>query len=73
MKATILPIITVLAIGGVTVAVLVSCHTDDEAPSTRTQQAHPEQPQREKYIPPEWVTNERGQRCIKQGTTITCG
>ena len=32
-----------------------------------------EQPQREKYVAPTWVTNERGQRCIKQGTTITCG
>jgi len=32
-----------------------------------------EQPQREKYIAPEWVVNERGQRCIKQGTVITCG
>lgn len=32
-----------------------------------------EQPKPEKYQPPEWVTNERGQRCIKQGSTITCG
>jgi len=31
------------------------------------------QPQREKYIAPEWVTNERGQRCIKQGDIVTCG
>ena len=31
------------------------------------------QPQREKYVAPEWVTNERGQRCIKQGTVVTCG
>lgn len=28
---------------------------------------------REKYVPPEWVVNERGQRCIKQGETITSG
>jgi hypothetical protein len=32
-----------------------------------------EQPQREKYVAPEWVVNERGQRCIKQGSTVTCG
>jgi hypothetical protein len=32
-----------------------------------------EQPQREKYIAPEWVVNERGQRCIKQGDIVTCG
>ena len=32
-----------------------------------------EQPQREKYVAPEWVTNERGQRCIKQGDIVTCG
>ena len=32
-----------------------------------------EQPQREKYVAPEWVVNERGQRCIKQGTVVTCG
>lgn len=31
------------------------------------------QPQRERYVPPEWVVNERGQRCIKQGDVITCG
>jgi hypothetical protein len=31
------------------------------------------QPQREKYIAPVWVTNERGQLCIRQGTTVTCG
>ena len=32
-----------------------------------------QQPQREKYVPPEWVVNERGQKCIKQGSTVTCG
>jgi hypothetical protein len=69
MKATILPITAVVAIGAVIVVLLASCQQDD-APGTVTQQ---EQPQREKYQPPEWVTNERGQRCIKQGTTITCG
>ena len=31
------------------------------------------QPQREKYVAPEWVVNERGQRCIKQGDIVTCG
>ena len=41
---------------------------DSDARVTITQQ-----PQREKYQPPEWVTNERGQLCIKQGTTVTCG
>jgi hypothetical protein len=28
---------------------------------------------RERHVPPEWVVNERGQRCIKQGDVITCG
>jgi hypothetical protein len=28
---------------------------------------------REKYVPPEWVINGDGQRCIKQGDVITCG
>lgn len=36
-----------------------------------------QQPQREPYIAPQWVVNERGQRCIKQttdsGDVITCG
>ena len=30
-------------------------------------------PQREPYVAPVWVTNDRGQRCIQQGTTVTCG
>ena len=30
-------------------------------------------PQREPYRAPVWVTNDRGQRCIQQGTTVTCG
>ena len=28
---------------------------------------------REPYVAPVWVTNERGQRCIQQGETVTCG
>lgn len=32
-----------------------------------------QQPHREPYVAPQWVVNERGQRCIKQGNTITCG
>lgn len=32
-----------------------------------------QQPQREPYVAPVWVTNERGQRCIQQGDTVTCG
>jgi hypothetical protein len=42
--------------------------SDGRVPDPMTQQ-----PQREKYVPPEWVVNERGQRCIKQGDVITCG
>jgi len=30
-------------------------------------------PQREPYRAPVWVTNEQGQRCIQQATTVTCG
>ena len=30
-------------------------------------------PQREPYRAPVWVTNDRGQRCIQQGITVTCG
>jgi hypothetical protein len=58
-------IVVIVAIG--TVMVIVTTQ-DSGATVTITQQ-----PQREKYVAPEWVTNERGQRCIKQGTTVTCG
>jgi hypothetical protein len=30
-------------------------------------------PQREPYVAPVWVTNEQGQRCIKQSDVVTCG
>ena len=33
----------------------------------------PTGPQRERYVAPVWVTNELGQRCIQQATTVTCG
>jgi len=40
---------------------------------TVTSNAIQQQPQREQYVAPEWVINDKGQRCIKQGTTVTCG
>ena len=60
-------IIMILVVAAVTIMVVVTT-ADSGATVTITQQ-----PQREKYVAPEWVVNERGQRCIKQGTVITCG
>lgn len=63
--------IVVVVVGTILVVVL----TAEPRASVSVQPLPPttQQPQREKYVPPEWVTNERGQRCIRQGTTITCG
>jgi len=44
-----------------------------QEPGQRPVNTVQEQPGREPYVPPTWVTNERGQRCIKQGDTVTCG
>ena len=62
--------IVVVVVGTILVVIL----TAEPRASVSVQPASvTQQPQREKYVPPEWVTNERGQRCIKQGTTVTCG
>ena len=63
-------IVTIVALG--TVAIIIITREPTERVQVNAIQPY-QQPQREKYQPPEWVTNERGQRCIKQGTTITCG
>ena len=60
-------ILMILVVAAVTIMVVVTT-ADSGATVTITQQ-----PQREKYVAPEWVVNERGQRCIKQGTVVTCG
>ena len=65
-QVTITSILTVFSV--LVIAVILA---DQPEPSVSVIQQV--QPQREKYIAPEWVTNERGQRCIKQGTVITCG
>jgi hypothetical protein len=65
-QVTITSILTVFSV--LVIAVILA---DTPEPSVSVvQQGHP---QREKYVAPEWVTNERGQRCIKQGDIVTCG
>ena len=61
-------IIVITLVATATLLAIVYATADE--PVGVTEQA---QPTREVYKAPEWVTNERGQRCIKQGTTITCG
>lgn len=61
-------LVAIVAIGTALTIILTS-----EPRTTASVNTQQEQPPREKYIAPEWVINERGQRCIKQGTTITCG
>jgi hypothetical protein len=60
---------TILTVFSVVVIAVILADPPEPSVSVTIQ----EQPQREKYIAPEWVTNERGQRCIKQGTVVTCG
>lgn len=68
MKQAIQIILVIIAAIG-TVALIII--TDIQTRGAVTiQQA---QPQRQQYQAPEWVTNERGQRCIKQGDIVTCG
>jgi hypothetical protein len=65
-QVTITSILTVFSV--LVIAVILA---DQPEPSvTVTIQ---EQPQRERYQAPEWVVNERGQRCIRQGDIVTCG
>jgi len=65
-QVTIITILTVFSV--VVIAVILA-----DTPEPSVSVIHQGQPQREKYVPPEWVINERGQRCIKQGTVVTCG
>jgi len=65
-QVTITSILIVFSV--VVIAVILADHPE---PSVSVIQQG--QPQRERYVAPEWVVNERGQRCIKQGTVITCG
>ena len=65
-QVTITSILTVFSV--LVIAVILA---DTPEPSVSVIQQG--QPQREKYVAPEWVTNERGQRCIKQGDIVTCG
>jgi len=65
-QITITSILTVFSV--LVIAVILA-----DQPQSSVSVTIQEQPQREKYIAPEWVVNERGQRCIKQGTVITCG
>jgi len=68
-QVTITSILTVFSV--VVIAVILA---DQPEPSVSViDNSSNGQPQREKYVAPEWVVNERGQRCIKQGTVITCG
>ena len=61
--------IILVTIVAIITTIVIMLTTSDE--STRVTEQY--QPTREVYVPPEWVTNDKGQRCIKQGTTITCG
>ena len=55
-------------------ATIAIVYTVDNQPEDSTivgdQQADQSRPA---YKQPEWVVNAEGQRCIKQGTTVTCG
>ena len=69
MKQLIQIVVILLVVVG-TVAVVIAT----AEPQVKVSAVQPlQQPQRERYVPPEWVVNERGQRCIKQGDVITCG
>ena len=65
-QVTITSILTVFSV--LVIAVILADH-----PEPGVSVIQQGQPQREKYVAPEWVVNERGQRCIKQGDIVTCG
>jgi len=67
MKEVKMLLISIILLMPLAFVIAVFVHMDREIPQ---QQA---QPQRERYVAPEWVVNEQGQRCIKQGTVVTCG
>lgn len=64
MKGIVIGILVVAAILGLEII------TESESAVSVTPTVAP---QREQYRAPVWVTNEQGQRCIRQGTTVTCG
>lgn len=70
MKQAIQIILVIIAAIGTMAAIIV---TLDAEPRARVTVTHQEQPQRQQYQAPEWVVNDKGQRCIKQGTVVTCG
>jgi hypothetical protein len=68
----LIQIVVILAVVLGTVAIVII--TSEPRDRVQVDAIQPlQQPQRERYQPPEWVINERGQRCIRQGTTVTCG
>ena len=69
MKQLIQVLVILIVVLGTVAIVIITAEPQVKASAIQPLQ----QPQREKYVPPEWVVNERGQRCIKQGETITCG
>ena len=69
MKHLLQVILIVLAVGTVTVVITQG----DADVAQRVERVPAQQPAPERYVAPVWVTNDRGQRCIQQGTTVTCG
>ena len=69
MKHLLQVILIVLAVG--TVAAVITQGDADGA--VRVESVPAQQPAPERYVAPVWVINDRGQRCIKQGETVTCG
>jgi hypothetical protein len=60
-------VVIVIALG---IAAVVLSETDATGP---VRSVPAQQPAREPYRPPVWVTNPEGQRCIRQAGTVTCG
>jgi hypothetical protein len=68
----VIQIIMIIAVAAGTILVVITQAGSGSSVSVQPASVT-QQPQRERYQPPEWVVNERGQRCIRQGTTVTCG
>jgi hypothetical protein len=64
-----------IAVGLIVLAAIVLTVSDLLATDSAVtvESVAPTGPARERYAAPVWVTNEQGQRCIQQGTTVTCG
>ena len=69
MKHLVQVILIVLAVGTVTMVITQG----DAAGRVTVESAPAQQPAPARYVAPVWVTNDQGQRCIQQGTTVTCG